>query len=87
MLKPEMISEFTRQMNEKLGGSGLPGEAELKRQVQMVAESAFSKLNLITREEFDIQTEILLRTRSKVEELEQQVKSLEEAFNKLNEKN
>jgi len=78
MLKPELISEFTRQMSEKLnGGQGLPGEVELKRQVQLVAESAFSKLNLVTREEFDIQTEVLMRTRSKVDELEKQVQQME----------
>lgn len=84
MLKPEMISEFTRQMSEKLGDKGLPGEAELKRQVQLIAESAFSKLNLVTREEFDIQSEILLRTRSKVDQLEKQVKEMEAAIAKLN---
>ncbi|MBB1488381.1 accessory factor UbiK family protein [Oceanospirillum sediminis] len=78
MLKPELISEFTRQMSEKLnGGQGLPGEVELKRQVQLVAESAFSKLNLVTREEFDIQTEVLMRTRSKIDELEKQVQQME----------
>ena len=78
MLKPELISEFTRQMSEKLnGGQGLPGEVELKRQVQLVAENAFSKLNLVTREEFDIQTEVLMRTRSKVDELEKQVQQME----------
>lgn len=84
MLKPELISEFTRQMSEKLNaGQGLPGEVELKRQVQLVAESAFSKLNLVTREEFDIQTEVLMRTRSKVDELEKQVQQMEAQMSEL----
>lgn len=77
MLKPEMISELTRQMGEKLSGAGLPGEAELKRQMQAVAENVFAKLNLVTREEFDIQSEILLRTRTKADALEAQVAQLE----------
>ncbi|MDX1397028.1 MAG: accessory factor UbiK family protein [Oceanospirillum sp.] len=77
MLKPEMISELTRQMGEKFSGAGLPGEAELKRQMQSVAENVFAKLNLVTREEFDIQSEILLRTRAKADALEAQVAQLE----------
>ncbi|WP_051205877.1 accessory factor UbiK family protein [Oceanospirillum maris] len=77
MLKPEMISEFTRQIGEKFSGAGLPGEAELKRQMQSVAENVFAKLNLVTREEFDIQTDVLLRTRAKADALEVQVAQLE----------
>ena len=77
MLKPELISEFTRQMSEKLSTAGLPGEGELKRQMQSVAENVFAKLNLVTREEFDIQNEILLRTRAKADALEAQVAELE----------
>ncbi|OOV86162.1 accessory factor UbiK family protein [Oceanospirillum linum] len=77
MLKPEVIAEFTRQMGEKLSGAGLPGDTELKRQMQSVAENVFAKLNLVTREEFDIQSEILLRTRAKADALEAQVTQLE----------
>ncbi len=77
MLKPEVISEFTRQMSEKLSGAGMTGNTELKRQMQSVAENVFAKLNLVTREEFDIQSEILLRTRAKADALEAQVTQLE----------
>ncbi|MFG1487881.1 accessory factor UbiK family protein [Oceanospirillum sp. HFRX-1_2] len=83
MLKPEMISELTRQMSEKFSGAGLPGEAELKRQMQAVAENVFAKLNLVTREEFDIQSEILLRTRAKADALETQVAQLEATLAQL----
>ncbi len=83
MLKPEMISELTRQMGEKFSGAGLPGEAELKRQMQAVAENVFAKLNLVTREEFDIQSEILLRTRAKADALEAQVAQLEATLAQL----
>lgn len=83
MLKPEMISELTRQMGEKFAGAGLPGEAEMKRQMQAVAENVFAKLNLVTREEFDIQSEILLRTRAKTDALEKQVAELEALVSEL----
>lgn len=86
MLKPEMISELTRQMGEKFSGAGLPGEAEMKRQMQAVAENVFAKLNLVTREEFDIQSEILMRTREKADALEKQVAELEAMVSKLADK-
>ena len=44
-------------------------------------QSAFTRLDLVTREEFDTQTRVLARTREKLEQLEKTVTTLEE--NKL----
>lgn len=49
-------------------------ESQLKRYI----ESALSKTNLVTRDEFDAQTAVLQRTRERVDTLEKQVKELEE---------
>jgi BMFP domain-containing protein YqiC len=38
----------------------------------------FSKLELVTREEFDAQTQVLVRTRQRLEELERRVAELEQ---------
>ena len=38
----------------------------------------FSKLDLVTREEFDTQTQVLVRTRARLEELERRVAELEQ---------
>lgn len=46
-------------------------------QVQKVIQSALGKCNIVTREEFDAQSAVLLRTREKLEALEQLVQSLE----------
>ena len=51
--------------------------ADIERNVKGMMGQAFSKLDLVTREEFDIQTELLARTRIKVDALELQVKSME----------
>jgi len=51
--------------------------AELRNNVRLVLESAFARMNLVTREEFDTQTALLRRTREKLEELEQIVADLE----------
>jgi BMFP domain-containing protein YqiC len=58
-----------------------PGARELRRDMEKNARalltSAFSKLDLVTREEFDVQAGVLARTRAKVDALEQQVAALE----------
>ncbi|HJT98748.1 MAG TPA: accessory factor UbiK family protein [Rhodanobacteraceae bacterium] len=43
-------------------------------------KSGLRELDLVTREEFDVQRCVLLRTREKIEELEQQVANLERAI-------
>ncbi|PCH56731.1 MAG: hypothetical protein COC15_02765 [Legionellales bacterium] len=49
---------------------------EMKRNVKAVLNECFEKLDLVTREEFDVQCNVLARTRSKLE-------ALEKSFNEL----
>jgi len=51
-------------------------------QVKAIVSSALRKLNLVTREEFDIQAAVLLRTREKIDLLEKQVSDLEQLLAK-----
>lgn len=53
-------------------------QSDIKKNVQGGLESSLQKMNLVTREEFEIQTAVLLRTREKLEALEKIVKQLEE---------
>lgn len=50
---------------------------DLERNVRAVLAGVFSRLDLVTREEFDVQREVLLRTRERMLELEQKVAELE----------
>ncbi|MYM63851.1 accessory factor UbiK family protein [Pseudomaricurvus sp. HS19] len=49
-----------------------------EREVRALLESALRKMNLVTREEFDAQSAVLLRTREKLEALEKLVAELEQ---------
>lgn len=53
--------------------------ADLERNVRAMLGAAFSRLDLVSREEFDIQREVLARTRARLAELEKQVAALESA--------
>jgi BMFP domain-containing protein YqiC len=58
-----------------------PGIHEIKQDAEKnfraVLESTFARLNLVTREEFDVQTAVLSRAHAKVQELEEQIMRLE----------
>jgi len=43
-------------------------------------QSTFAKMDLVTREEFDVQTAVLARTREKLEKLEKQIAELESKY-------
>jgi BMFP domain-containing protein YqiC len=60
--------------------SVLPPElaADVKSNIDAVVKSNFEKMNLVTREQMEIQEKVLNRTRQRVTELEQQLKEIEE---------
>lgn len=66
----QTIDEITRRLAESVPGEFKTARAELERQFRTVLENAFNRLDLVTREEFEIQKKVLLRTREKLERLE-----------------
>ena len=73
-LNPPPIGEVFRQFNELLGDSGLKGEMD--KSVRTLVQSALGRLDMVSRDEFDAQTDILARTRARVEELERELEVL-----------
>ena len=65
----------------KLAGALPPALNELRQDVEKnfraVLHSAFAKLELVTREEFEVQAQVLARTRARLEALEREVTELE----------
>lgn len=75
-IKPPPLTDVIKQLNEMLGESGLKGEMD--KSVRSLVQSALARLDVVSREEFDAQAEILQRTRTRVEELEQELEALSE---------
>jgi BMFP domain-containing protein YqiC len=67
MADTRLLEEIDRKMKEILARGPA---ADLEKNLRALLLSAFSRLDLVTREEFDVQREVLLRTRAKLEELE-----------------
>ena len=53
--------------------------ADIEKNLRAVLQSGFARLDLVTREEFDVQQEVLTRTREKLTQLEAKVAELEKA--------
>lgn len=77
MLDTKKIEEVIQTISDALP-SGLTGlQADVEKNVRAAMSATFAKLDLVTREEFDVQTQVLHRTREKLEALEQRVAELE----------
>jgi ubiquinone biosynthesis accessory factor UbiK len=53
---------------------------DIEKNVKAMLSQGFARLDLVTREEFDIQTQVLAKTRAKLEALEARVSELESQF-------
>ena len=53
---------------------------DIEKNVKSMMTQGFSKLDLVTREEFDVQSQVLAKTRAKLEALELRVQQLEESL-------
>ena len=74
MLYPKILEEFSAKMSALLANS--PAR-DIEKNAKAVLSGVFSKLDLVTREEFDIQSQVLARTREKLKALEARVDALE----------
>jgi BMFP domain-containing protein YqiC len=74
MLNQKIIEEVSAKLKDVLGQSPA---ADIEKNLRAVLQSVFAKLDLVTREEFDVQQAVLLRTREKLEALETKVAALE----------
>ena len=57
---------------------------DIEKNLRATLDAAFSKMDLVTREEFDIQASLLSRTREKLEGLQEKLSVLEEQLEKNN---
>ena len=76
MLDPKTLEDIGNKMSTLLANS--PAK-DFEKNAKAVVSGFLAKLDLVTREESDIQTQVLARTREKLKELEARVEALEKA--------
>ena len=76
MFEPRQFDELTKKLFATLPTSLQNFEKEIQGKFKEILQASFARLDLITREEFDVQTKVLARTREKLESLQQQVSAM-----------
>jgi len=74
MIDRQKIQEISDKIREIIKNSPIE---DMENNINALLRSMFTKLDLINREEFDIQSEVLKKTRLKLEALEAKLKALE----------
>ena len=74
MVNPGMFDELSAKIKDLIANS--PAR-DIEKNVRAMLASTFSRLDLVTREEFDVQSAVLARTREKLAELETKLAELE----------
>jgi ubiquinone biosynthesis accessory factor UbiK len=77
MIDLRHIDDLARRLSGLVPPGLREGREELQENFKAILQSGLGKLDLVTREEFDVQRAVLLRTREKLEALEQVVAALE----------
>jgi len=76
MLDPKILEDFGAKFSALLANS--PAR-DIEKNAKAAIGGVFAKLDLVTREEFDVQAQVLARTREKLTQLEARVEALEKA--------
>ncbi len=79
MTPNKIIENVNEQLSQLFGEGPQKTQDELKRGANMILQSAFSRLDIVTREEFDTQKAVLMRTRELVAQLEKRLDELEKS--------
>ena len=74
MLNPKLLDEISARMSSLLAATPA---GDIEKNLRAALAGVFAKLDLVTREEFDVQREVLARTRAKLEALEARAAELE----------
>jgi len=77
MIDLNHLDDLARRLSALVPPGLREGREELQQNFKSVLQSGLSRLDLVTREEFEVQRAVLLRTREKLEELQRTVAELE----------
>lgn len=80
MDKLNFLNELAKKLCDALPSNLQAMKKDAEKNFHSVLQATFSKLDLVTREEFDTQTRVLARSRKKIEALEAKIKELEKAI-------
>ncbi|MDE2235283.1 MAG: accessory factor UbiK family protein [Gammaproteobacteria bacterium] len=79
-LDPRILDDLAKKLADAVPSGLRDLKSDAERNFRAVLQAAFAKLELVTREEFDVQSAVLARTRERLEELAARLQELESAL-------
>ncbi len=76
MLNPKNLEAIAQQLHNALPQSLKNVGNDLEEKFKQILQAQLAKLDVVTREEFEVQSQVLLRTREKLNELEKRLDEL-----------
>lgn len=73
MFDPKQFESLANKLYSVLPSNLQQFEKDVQQQFKAILQAAFAQLDLVTREEFDVQTKVLARTREKIDTLQAQL--------------
>ena len=77
MIDTKKIEQLARQVHEAMPKGIREFGDDVEKKIRQVLQAQLTRMDLVNREEFDVQTQVLLRTREKLAALEQRLAQLE----------
>ena len=77
MIDLKSIDDLARRLSELVPPGLKEARADIEQNMKATLQAGLAKLDLVTREEFEVQRAVLLRTREKIDALERAVHILE----------
>ena len=75
MIDPKNIEQVLNSLRQALPGGFAQ---DMEKNLRAALTAALARLDLVTREEFEVQSQVLARTRARLEALEKQLAELEQ---------
>jgi ubiquinone biosynthesis accessory factor UbiK len=82
MFDTKFINDMAKRLSESLPSDLTKAKKDVEKNFRAVLKSMLVKMDLVTREEFDLQKNVLLKTRAKLNTLGKQVADLEKGLSK-----
>jgi len=76
-MNPKIIDDLAKRLADAIPETVTDLQQDVKKNIFSILQNTFAKLNLVTREEFDVQNKVLANTRVILSQLEEQVAQLE----------
>ena len=80
MIDPKILDDLASKLSRTLPDGIKNLQEDMEHNLKAVLQSAFSRMDLVSREEFEVQAALLARTREKLKALEHRIIELEQAL-------